>query len=115
MDPIAALVVVAIIIKVSIKILIDSVKALMDSSVNHAYGEDIQTIVEGIEDVRALSGLKTRQIGQKIWVEMDILIDSRCSIREGHMIAEKVKTRLLERMIDLEKVLVNFQPMEQEG
>lgn len=115
LDPLAALFVVAIIIRMSIKILIDSVKALMDFSVNGAYGEDIRAIVEGIEDVRALSGLKSRQIGQKIWVEMDILIDSRCSIREGHMIAEKVKANLLDKMVDLEKVLVHFQPMEQDG
>lgn len=115
LDPLAAIMVVAIIVKVSIKILIDSVKALMDYSVNDAYGEDIRTIVEGMADVRALSGLKTRQIGRKIWVEMDILIDPGRSIREGHIIAEKVKARLLTKMIDLEKVLVHFQPMEQDG
>ena len=115
LDPIAALVVVAIIIKVSIKIIIDSVKALMDFSVNDAYGEDIRTIVEGMEDVRALSGLKTRQIGQKVWVEMDILIDPGCSIREGHMIAQKVQASLLDKLIDLEKVMVHFQPMEQKA
>ena len=106
---------VAVIIRVSVKILIDSVKALMDSSVNDAYGEDIRAIVEGMEGVRTLSGLKTRHIGQKIWVEMDILIDPKCSIREGHAIAENIKSKLLDKMIDLEKVLVQVQPTEQEG
>ncbi|MFH1489207.1 MAG: cation diffusion facilitator family transporter [Pseudomonadota bacterium] len=115
LDPIAAIFVVVVIIRVSIKILVDSVKALMDSSVNGAYAEDIRALVEKIEDVRVLSDLKTRQMGQKIWVEMDILIDPGCSIREGHMIAEEVKAMLLDKVIDLEKVLVNFQPMEQEG
>lgn len=115
LDPIAALFVVAVIIKVSIKILLDSVRALMDHSVNDVYGEDIRAIVEDIEDVRALSGIKTRHIGHKIWVELDILVDSKCTIREGHLIAEKVKASLLERLIDLERVLVHYQPMEQEG
>ncbi|UCD87776.1 MAG: cation transporter [Desulfobacterales bacterium] len=112
LDPVAALFVVAVIIKVSIKILIDSVKALMDSSVNDVYGEEIETIVERIEDVRGVSGLKTRHIGQKIWAELDILVDSHCSMREGHLIADRVKKVLLEKLRDLEMVLVHFKPME---
>jgi cation diffusion facilitator family transporter len=115
LDPIAALFVVAAIIKVSIKILVDSVKALMDSSVNDVYGEDIETIIKGIEEVRAISELKTRQVGQKMWVEVDILVDPRCTIRDGHMIADRVKHTLLEKKRDLERVLVHFRPMENEG
>jgi cation diffusion facilitator family transporter len=115
LDPIAAIFVVAVIIKVSIKILQDTVKALMDFSVNDMYGEEIRAVVENIEDVRALSEIKSRHIGQKIWVELDILINPKCTIREGHIIAEKVKTMLLEKIIDLGQVLVHFQPMEKEG
>ena len=46
---------------------------------------------------------------------MDILIDPGCSIREGHMIAQKVQASLLDKLIDLEKVMVHFQPMEQKA
>ncbi|NVM57904.1 MAG: cation transporter [Desulfobacterales bacterium] len=115
LDPIAALCVVAIIIKVSMKILVDSVKALMDSSVNDVYGEEIETIVESMEDVRGISGLKTRHIGQKIWVELDIVVDPQCTIRDGHMIADRVKKVLLEKVRDLERVLVHFKPVEDDG
>lgn len=115
LDPIAALVVVAVIIKVSVSIISDSVKALMDSSVNHTYGKEIVTIVEGVEEVRAISGLKTRHMGQKVWVELDILIDPACSIRDGHRIAEGVKVAILSKKRELERVLVHFRPMENEG
>ena len=115
LDPIAALFVVAVIIRVSVKILMDSVKALMDISVNDLYGKDIETIVKGIEEVRGISELKTRHIGQKIWVELDILIDPQCTIRDGHRIADRVKDILLEKKRDLERVLVHFRPMENEG
>jgi cation diffusion facilitator family transporter len=115
LDPVAALFVVAVIIKVSIKILIDSVKALMDSSVNEVYGEEIETIVENIEDVRGICGLKTRHIGQKVWAELDILVDPECSMRDGHLIADRVKEVLLEKVRDLERVLVHFKPMEDYG
>ena len=112
LDPIAALFVVAIIIKVSYKIMVDSVKALMDGSVNDLYGEEILIIVSSVEDVRGVSKLQTRQIGQKIWAEVDILVDAKSSLQDAQKTANKVKNRLLEKVRDLERVLVDFTPLE---
>jgi cation diffusion facilitator family transporter len=113
LDPIAALFVVAIIIKVSYKIMVDSVRALMDASVNDQYGEEMITIVSGVEDVRGVSKLQTRQIGQKIWAEIEILVDATISMQDAQMTAGKVKTRLLEKMRYLERVLVDFTTLEE--
>lgn len=110
LDPLAALCVVIVIIKVSVKILWDSAKALMDSSVNDLYGDEIETIVEGIEDVYGISGMKTRQIGQKIWVELDILVAPGCSIQDAHRIASRVRDALIDQVTDLEEAFVYFQP-----
>lgn len=112
LDPIAALFVVAVIIKVSVKILVDSVKALMDSSVNNVYGEEIEAVVRNVEDVREVLELKTRQIGKKIWVELDVLIDPHRTIGEGNVIAERIKAALMRKVTDLERIMVHFRPME---
>ena len=115
LDPIAALFVVAVIIKMSSSILADSVKALMDTSVNDAYGHKIEVVARSIENVCGISELKTRHIGQKIWVELGILVDSQCTAQEGQMIAERVRKGLLEKVKDLERVLVHFGSMEEES
>ena len=112
MDPIAALFVVAIIVKVSIKIMVDSVRALMDFSVNDIYSEEIESIVAGVDDVRAISGLRTRQVGQKVWVELDIMISPRCTIRDGHRITVKIKDALRTRLRDVERIGINYRPAE---
>ncbi len=112
LDPIAAIFVVAVIIKVSVKILLDSVRALMDSSINEVYGEQITDITGNVADVRGVEGLRTRQIGKKIWVDLDILIDPHSTISEGNMIAEKVKAALMGKIADLERIMVHFKPME---
>ena len=112
LDPITAIVVVAVIIKVSFKILMDSVKALMDSSLNDSYSNEIEKIVGSIENVRGISQLKTRHIGQKIWVELRIVLDPLFTMHEGQMIAEKVKDQLHEKINDLGRVLVHFSPLE---
>jgi len=92
--------------------MVDSVKALMDGSVNDLYGEEILIIVSSVEDVRGVSKLQTRQIGQKIWAEVDILVDAKSSLQDAQKTANKVKNRLLEKVRDLERVLVDFTPLE---
>jgi cation diffusion facilitator family transporter len=110
LDPIAALFVVAVIIRVSIKILVDSVKALMDSSVNDVYGEQIRDIVGDVTDVRGIEELRTRHIGNKIWIDVDIYIDPHSTIGEGNSIAESVKAVLMRKIADLDRIMVNLKP-----
>ncbi|HIJ55555.1 MAG TPA: cation transporter [Deltaproteobacteria bacterium] len=115
LDPIAAIFVVAVIVKVSIKIMLDSVRALMDYSVNDVYSDEIEDLVAGVEDVSAVSGVRTRHIGQKIWVDLDILIDPQCTIRDGHRIANRIKKEVIEKVRDVEQVWVRYKPMEAES
>jgi len=110
LDPVAALFVVAVIIRVSISILIDSIKALMDTSVNHIYAEDISIITTSVENVQGIKSIKTRHIGQKIWAELNITVDQTCTIAQGQEIADKVKQMLLQQIVDLERVCVIFEP-----
>ncbi|MBF0550614.1 MAG: cation transporter [Deltaproteobacteria bacterium] len=115
LDPIAALLVVAVIVRVSFKILYESVKAVMDYSANDDYGLEIQEIVERMSDVEGVAELRTRLVGRKIWVELDIFIDPRKTISEGQEIARQVKKTLLGANKDLERVWVQFKPAEING
>lgn len=115
LDPICAIIVVCIIIRVSIGIMIESVKALLDMSVNDIYGKEITDIVAGMADVHGISGMKTRHVGQKIWAELDILVDADCTIEEGHIIAEKVKRKLAEQIRDLDRIMVHLMPEEMQA
>lgn len=114
MDPIAALVVVAVIIKISTVIMRDSLRALMDGSVNALYSEEIKNVVMKINGVYDVEELKTRQIGRTIWAELDILIDPLHSLRNGHHIAQMVRETLLSKVRDLERVTVHIKPLRTE-
>ncbi|MEI6126269.1 MAG: cation diffusion facilitator family transporter [Pseudomonadota bacterium] len=111
LDPMTALVVVVVIISMSGKILLQSSKALMDSSVNHAYREQIEDIVRGIEQVQGIGDLKTRHVGQKIWAELEIQVLPHCTLGQGQLIAGQVRQTLLKNVTDLEKVLVHLGPV----
>jgi len=112
LDSVCALVIVAMIIKSSVEILIEAVKSLMDSSVNYLYSDEITDIVVKTDGVRGISELKTRHIGHKIWAEVDILVDSDCTMKQGEDIAGQVRKSLIEQMRDIEQVMVHFRPVE---
>nr|WCC90934.1 magnetosome protein MamM [Desulfobacteraceae bacterium] len=112
LDPIAALLVVAIIIKVSFNILKESVSALLDGSVNPLYGQDIQEILLDIDWIKGVKDIKTRHIGQKIWAELSICVDQRCTMKEGQSIANRVRSLLIEKIMDLERVTIHLEPLE---
>ena len=65
-------------------------------------------------DIQGVKNIKTRQIGQRVWVELDILVNSRYSILEAQQVGEDVQARLMERIADFERVLVNLCPLENE-
>jgi cation diffusion facilitator family transporter len=115
LDPIAAIVVVLIIVKISVEIMIDAVKSLLDISVNDTYGQEIKTILYDVEGVRAISNLRTRQVGHQVWVDVDICIDGQQTMGEAAAIAQRVKKTLLQEMKDLGRVMVNCRPMEEDA
>ncbi|MBF0100847.1 MAG: cation transporter, partial [Desulfobacterales bacterium] len=112
LDPIAAMCVVVIIIKVSTSILLESVRSLMDHSMNKLYAEQLSDLILAIDGVAGITELKTRQMGQKIWAEVDIWLDQHLTIQQGEEIASHVKQHLLAHIVDIEKVIVNFAPKE---
>jgi cation diffusion facilitator family transporter len=111
LDPIAALAVVAIIIKVNLSMLIEAVKSLMDVSANHLYSDEIEYIVSTIQGVQGISELKTRQVGQHFWAEMNIHVEPLSNVRKAHLIRQVVRDTLLKKIRDLEMVTVNIKPV----
>nr|6QEK_A Chain A, Magnetosome protein [Desulfamplus magnetovallimortis BW-1]6QEK_B Chain B, Magnetosome protein [Desulfamplus magnetovallimortis BW-1] len=74
------------------------------------YGDEITAVVSKIENVKGISQLKTRHIGQKIWAELNILVDPDSTIVQGETIASRVKKALTEQIRDIERVVVHFEP-----
>jgi cation diffusion facilitator family transporter len=111
LDPIAAVIVVAAIIKTSATILIHSLRSLMDVSVNDQYGEEIKDLVRHLDGIRAIEAIKTRKVGNYVWAELDVVIDSSHSLKAAAVIGNVVKTTLLGGINDLERVTVNTRPL----
>ncbi len=91
LDPIAAIIVSVFIIKVGIDLYVKSVRGgLVDEAADNETISKIEELTYSIEDVKGIKDLKTRIFGNKIYVDIDILVKGDITVTEGHDIAEKV-------------------------
>lgn len=110
LDPIAGIVVSIFVIKIGLELYIKSVKELVDESASEEIIKMIEDKTKSVEGVKAIKELKTRIFGNKIYVDLEILVDSNITVKEGHDIAENVHDKLEEEVVDIKHCMVHMEP-----
>ena len=110
LDPIAGIVVSIFVIKIGLELYIKSVKELVDESASEEIIKMIEDKTKSVEGVKAIKELKTRIFGNKIYVDLEILVDSNITVKEGHDIAENVHDKLEEEIVDIKHCMVHMEP-----
>jgi cation diffusion facilitator family transporter len=110
-DPLAALVVSFFIVKVGIEFYLKATKALVDESVDKETIEKIKNIVMSVDGVKGIQSLKTRVFGHRIYVDLEIYVDERLNVKEGHDIAEKVHDALEGEIDSIKHCMVHVEPI----
>lgn len=112
LDPIAGIIVSFFVIKIGVDLYLKSVKELVDES---ADDKTIKRIIEktnSVKEVRGIKDLKTRISGNKVYVDIEILVDAFISVKEGHDISEKVHDKLEEEIDDIKHCMVHIEPFK---
>ncbi|BAH77593.1 cation diffusion facilitator family transporter [Solidesulfovibrio magneticus] len=112
LDDIGSLIVIALIAKIIFQVFLEAVRGLLDHSVNEQYEERIETIALGVAGVTDVGRIKTKQMGRKVWADVDIFVDPANTVSDGRRIADAVRSALLAALDDFENVHVNFKPVK---
>lgn len=110
LDPIAAIIVSIMIIKVGVDLYIKSVRGLVDEAADEEIVEKIEDLTYTVKGVRDITELKTRVAGSKIYVDMDITVDGNITVKEGHDIAEVVHDLVEGKIDDVKHCMVHVEP-----
>ncbi len=110
LDPLAGVVVCILIITVGIKIFLATTGELMDATIDKRIRERIEKEALRVEGVKRLSSLKARRSGLDIFVDLEIEVDSRLTVEEGHAIAVQVEKRILREVEQVANILVHVNP-----
>ncbi|NFG23853.1 cation transporter [Clostridium botulinum] len=109
LDPAIALVISIIIIKVSYDILKQSINQLMDTSVGDNAIKKMNAAINSIDGVKNIDNLKTRLHANKVYVDVEISVESDISVEEGHKIAMNVHN-IIEENKDVKHCMVHVNP-----
>ena len=107
MDPIAAILVSIMILKVGYDIAFKGLRDLMDTALSETETRRIETMINNLPGVLHTHNLRTRRIGGEILMDVHILVDHEASVTEGHHIAENVRRELIRAMGNVQDVLVH--------
>ena len=113
-DAVAAVIVALMVAKIGINLVSDSIKELVDTGLSNEIVDDIRAEIAATEGVKNIHLLRTRQMGEDALVDAHIVVNSRITVSEGHMIADVVRDILIEKFDDVQEVLVHVDPENDE-
>ncbi len=109
-DPLAALLVGLMILRTGWKFSWQAFNDLVDRAVDEDTERAIRERILGTPGVQGLHDLRTRKMGDMIWVEVDIEMDGQLSIEAGHAIAVEARKRVMADLPVLD-VMTHFDPV----
>jgi cation diffusion facilitator family transporter len=109
-DPLAALVVGLMIVRMGWKFSWQAFNDLVDRAVDRETEDAIRARILATPGVRGIHDLRTRKMGDMVWVEVDIEMDGQLTIEQGHAIAVAARERVMADLPVLD-VMTHFDPV----
>ena len=110
LDPLASIVVGAMLVKVAWDLLGPSFGELTDKSLPEKEEMEMLTLIKDVPGVSDPHHLRTRQIGKRIAAEVHIRLDGDMSLQDAHAIATEVETRFREKFGEDSHIIVHMEP-----
>lgn len=109
-DPLAALIVGLLITRTGWSFFFESFHDLLDRAADDETENRIRAIILATPGVHGMHDLRTRKMGDMLWVEVDLEMDGSLTILEGHTIASEAKRRVMAAEPVLE-LMTHFDPI----
>lgn len=108
-DSAVAVIISIIIMKVAYDVIQESIGQLIDSSAKEENVREFYSRLKGIDGIRRIDSLKTRQHANKIYVDVEVSVDSILTVEEGHHIAVLIHNSIEENPL-VKHCMVHINP-----
>lgn len=113
-DAIAAIIVSMMIVKMGWSYGWNSVKELVDTAIDPKTIEQIESIILKVNGVIKIHQLRSRSMGNDVFIDVHIQVSPWISVSEGHYIAQHVHQVLLHKIKIIRDVTVHVDPEDDE-
>lgn len=111
-DPIAAIVVAALIIKVAYDLCRTALAELLEKSLPRDVEDEILAIISAMPNVYKPHNLCTRRIGSNIAIEVHIRVDGSMTVHDSHEISRDIEQALREKYGAQTAVAIHVEPLK---
>jgi cation diffusion facilitator family transporter len=112
-DRIAASLVLILVVRAGFGILKDSLKSLLDASVDAGTLERMREVVRSVPQIKEPFSLQARNSGRFIFVELSVRV-AMTKLKEAHTIVRSLEQKIKERIPFVERVVVHYEPERKE-
>ena len=112
LDPLASIVVGAMLVKVAWDLLGPSFGELTESSLPQETEAEMLSIIKGIDGVHDPHNLRTRRVGNRIVAEVHIRLDGQLTLADAHDKATEVERRIKARFGPQSHIVVHMEPVK---
>ncbi len=113
-DSIAALIVAAMMVKLSYNLGMKTLGVLLDKGATEDEIERIAVILAKEPQIKGYHKLRTRHMGSRLVIDMHILVDDQLSLSKAHAIANKIEGRITQKVPGVKDVTIHVEPFEEE-
>lgn len=109
-DPIGAGVIGAFICWTGIRLVRENIHVLLDAHPKEKFFTKIKKCLGSFKEIKYVSRMRAHPVGTSYFLEVTITVDGDLSVRRGHDIAERVRSKLLKCEPLLKDVIVHVEP-----
>jgi len=112
LDPIAAVVISLLILRVAVAIFKDAMRRMTDTSCDEELEKEIIALALEQRDVLGVDKINTRLFGDRVYVDLEISADGAVSLHEAHNTAQRVHDAIEARYEQVKHCMVHVNPIE---
>ena len=110
LDPLASVIICVFIEKAALDIFKDAIDKMVDKSCSDETIDKMKKTILDTPDVIGIDDIKTRLFGSRIYIEVEILMDSSKTLVEAHNTAEKVHDEIEAQFPEVKHCMVHVNP-----
>lgn len=111
-DSAATLVIVVLICITAIKVMIEAISCLIDKSWTEDKLKDIENLILLYKDVKNIDFIKSRKFGDKIYLEVEVVMDKDLTLEYVHNVIEDIHIQIEQKFIEVIHVAIHVNPTE---
>ncbi len=110
LDPLAAVFVSGLVIKIGVEIGWNALRELSDEALSNERQQKLHTVINTVEGVHGCHHLRTRSLGRYVTVDAHILVDPEMSVRDSHIIATDTENAVRNALGNAAFVTIHVEP-----